>query len=160
MSGEDPGGTQARDYEEALRSLGLIFDEGNLSDVMVVELSSGFGVTALKSEGDVLDAGGDRRYRFIETHFSDEEVAEASAMGTRQRGTRHRANRNEEAFRLLGRYIHRAGGSHILIVDQGDAFLVRMLVEDEVDMPHRFVTISSGELAGLRELARRARAHE
>ncbi len=124
---------------------------------MVVELSSGFGVTALRYEGDILEAGTDRRYRVIETHFSDAGVAEASSMGSGHRGTRHRANRNEEAFRLLGRYIVRAGGSHVLIVDQGDAFLLRMLVEGESDMPHRFVTISSNELAGLRTLALRDR---
>jgi len=151
------GPAPRRDYEEALRSLGLIFDEGNLSDVLVVELSSGFGVTALEPDGDALDASSQRRYRPIETHFSDEAIAKASSAGSGHRGTRHRADRNEEAFRLIGRYINGAGGSSVLLVDQGDAFLVRMLVEGEDDMPHRFVTLSSHDLDGLRQLAQKAR---
>ena len=151
------GGAPPRDYEEALRALGLIFDEGNFSDVMVVELSSGFGVTALRHDGDLLDAGAEGHYRLIETHFSDEEVAEASMKGSGHRGTRHRANRNEQAFRVLGRYIVRVGGSHVMIVDQGDSFLLRMLMEGEQDMPHRFLTISSSQLEVLRVEAQRER---
>jgi hypothetical protein len=48
-------------------------------------------------------------------------------------------------------------GSRILIIDQGDGFLLRMLVAADKDVPHRFVTISSGDLGRMHEEALAAR---
>ena len=46
-----------RDYEEALRSLGRLFDDGRLEDILVMELADGFMATGLRpSEGDGTDA--------------------------------------------------------------------------------------------------------
>jgi hypothetical protein len=146
-----------RDYEEALRSLGLLFDDEQLQDVMLLERDTGFLVTALApAEGPLADDP-QSRYRFAEEQLSDDDIVAASVRGASQRGTRHRANRNELAFRLIGRYVNAEAGSRILIVDQGDSFLLRMLVDADADMPHRFVTISSGDLERMHEEALAAR---
>jgi hypothetical protein len=145
-----------RDYEEALRSLGRLFDEQRLEDVLLVERGSGFLVTALRrSPGLVDDAS--HKFEYFESDYTDDAVVSASMAGAERRGTTHRADRNEEAMRLIGRHVNERNGRRILIVDQGDGFIVRMLVEADADMPHRFDTITSGELERLREHAIGAR---
>lgn len=146
-----------RDYEETLRSLGLILDEENLQDVLLLERGSVFLATALRQAQTLISDEPGLRYDFMEGAFGDEDVVAASARGAEYRGSRHRADRNEHAFRLIGRYVNAERGSRILIVDQGDSFLLRMLVDADGDMPHRFVTISSTELRRLHEQALAAR---
>lgn len=114
-------------------------------------------VTALAPGDDPLADEPQARFRFVEEEFSDDDVVAASERGAAQRGTRHRADRNELAFRLIGRYVNAEAGSRILIIDQGDGFLLRMLVDADKDMPHRFVTISSGDLERMHEEALAAR---
>jgi hypothetical protein len=145
-----------RDYEEALRSLGRLFDEERLEDVLVVERGAGFLATGLRRSPGLVDDPG-RRFEYFESEYPDEEVVSASMAGAQRRGSSHRADRNEEAFRLIGRHVNERGGTRILVVDQGDGFMVRMLVEADADMPHRFDTITSGELERLREHAIGAR---
>ena len=153
----DPSTTPRRDYEEALRSLGLVFDEQQLQDVMLLERDPGFLVTALKQAEPLISDEPQRRYQFVECTYTDDEIVAASMRGAANRGTRHRADRNELAFRLIGRFVNAESGSRVLIVDQGDGFLLRMLVEADADMPHRFVTIDSAALERLHEEAINAR---
>jgi hypothetical protein len=146
-----------RDYEEALRSIGLIFDDEKLQDVMLLERPSGFLVTGLGQAESLISDDPQARYRFVETTYSDDEVVAASMRGAGRRGSRHRADRNELAFRLIGRYVNAKSGSHVLIVDQGDGFFLRMLVDADADMPHRFATITSGDLERMHDEALAAR---
>ena len=143
-----------RDYEEVLRSLGRLFDEQRLEDVLLLERGSGFLATGLRRQGapDGNEAP-EHRYQYIESTYSDDEVTAASTEGAKRRGSRHRADRNEAGLRLIGRHINETGGSAVLVVDRGDEFLVRMLMAAEVDLPHRFAAITSAELERLRELA-------
>jgi hypothetical protein len=145
-----------RDYEEALRSLGRLFDEQRLEDVLVVERDAGFLVTGLRRSPALVEEPGSR-FEYFDAEYRDEDVIAASMAGAQRRGTSHRADRNEEAFRLIGRHVNERAGTRILIVDQGDGFLVRMLVAADADMPHRFDSITSGELERLREHAISAR---
>ena len=142
----------SRDYEEALRSLGRLFDERGLEDVLLVERAAGFLVTGLRRASGLVDDPG-RRFEYVDTDYPDEEVVAASTAGAQRRGTGHRADRNEQGLRLIGRHINERAGSRIVVLDQGDAFIVRMLVEAETDLPVRFDTITSGELERLREHA-------
>ncbi len=143
-----------RDYEEVLRSLGRLFDEQRLEDVLLLERGPGFLTTGLRRSAA---PGGSeaptQRYEYVESSFTDEEVVAASTEGARRRGSRHRADRNEAGFRLIGRYINEEGGSGVLVVDQGDGFMLRMLMAAEVDLPHRFAAITSAELERLGEAA-------
>lgn len=93
----------------------------------------------------------------MEATYSDDAIVAASVQGAQRRGSGHRADRNEEALRLIGRHINERGGSRILVVDQGDSFVLRMLVSAESDMPHRFDTITSGQFERMREMAVEAR---
>ena len=127
-----------RDYEEALRSLGRLFDEQRLEDVFVMERRAGFLVTGLRRTPGLTE---------------DDAVVAASMAGAGQRGSAHRADRNEEALRLIGRHVNERDGSRILLVDQGDGFALRMLMDADADMPHRFDTITSGELESMRAQA-------
>lgn len=146
----------SRDYEEALRSLGSVFDEQRLEDILLVELTSGFLVTGLRRTPHlVADAGS--RYEFVESTYPDDAIVSASVQGTKRRGSQHRADRNEEALRLIGRHVNERGGSRLLVVDQGDGFVLRMLLAADTDMPHHFDTITSGQLAGMRGMAVEAR---
>lgn len=124
---------------------------------MLLERDSGFLVTALAPTEDALVVDPRARYRFVDESFTDDDVVAASMQGASRRGTRHRADRNELAFRLIGRYVNAGSGSRILIVDQGDAFLLRMLIDADGDMPHRFVTITSSDLERMHEEAISAR---
>lgn len=142
-----------RDYEEALRSLGLVFDDLQLQDVMLLERDTGFVVTALGPAEQLLTDKPHKRWRYVEYTYAEDQIAAASMRGAGQRGSRHRANRNELAFRLIGRFVNSENGSHVLIIDQGDGFLLRMLVDADADMPHRYVTISSGDLERLQDEA-------
>ncbi len=134
-----------------------MFDEEQLQDVMLLEREGGFLITGLAPAEALITDDPQSRYRFVEETISDDEVVAASARGAAQRGSRHRADRNELAFRLIGRFVNAESGSRVLIVDQGDGFLLRMLVDPDADMPHRFVTISSGDLERLHEEALAAR---
>ena len=145
--------TPRRDYEEALRSLGLVFDELQLQDVMLLERDTGFLVTALGPAEQLLADEPQKRWRYVEYEYDEHQVTAASMRGASHRGTRHRADRNEHAFRLIGRFVNSERGSRVLIIDQGDGFIVRTLVDAAADMPHRFVTISSGDLERLQEEA-------
>ena len=118
--------TPRRDYEEALRSLGLVFDELQLQDVMLLERDTGFLVTALGPAEELLSDEPQKRWRYVESEY---------------------------AFRLIGRFVNGERGSRVLIIDQGDGFIVRTLVEAATDMPHRFVTITSGDLERLQQEA-------
>ena len=142
-----------RDYEEALRSLGLVFDELQLQDVMLLERDTGFLATALGPSDQLISDEPHKSWRYVESDYAEDQIAAASIRGAAQRGTRHRANRNELAFRLIGRFVNAEHGSRVLIIDQGDGFLVRTLVDAASDMPHRFVTISSGDLERLHDEA-------
>ena len=149
----DDEATPRRDYEEALRSLGLVFDELQLQDVMLLERETGFLVTALGPSDQLLADEPHKRWRFVEYEYDEHQVTAASMRGAAQRGTRHRANRNELAFRLIGRFVNSERGSRVLVIDQGDGFMVRTLVDAATDLPHRFVTISSSDLERLHEEA-------
>lgn len=146
-----------RDYEEALRSLGSVFDEQRLEDVMLVERTSGFLVTGLRRSGLLLVDEPQSRYEFVESTYADDAIVAASVQGAKRRGSSHRADRNEEALRLIGRQVNERGGSRVLVVDQGDGFVLRMLMAADKDTPHRFDTITSGQLERMRELAIEAR---
>jgi len=124
---------------------------------MLLERQSGFLVTALGQTEALLTDDLRARYRFVELDYSDDDIVAASLHGAAQRGSRHRADRNELAFRLMGRFVNAESGSHILIVDQGDSFLLRMLVDADSDMPHRFGTITSADLERLHDEALAAR---
>ena len=151
------GAAPRRDYEEALRSLGLAFDDDKLQDVMVLERDAGFLVTGLGRSAALLADAPQDRYRFVEHTYADDDIVQASMRGASHRGSRHRADRNELAFRLIGRYVNAEQGSRVLILDQGDGFLLRMLIDADSDMPHRFVTITSGDLERMHEEALAAR---
>ena len=147
-----------RDYEEALRSLGRLFDEQRLEEVLLLERSSGFLTTGLRRRG----APGStdppaQRYEYVESGYVDEEVVAASIESLRRRGSRHRADRNEAGLRLIGRHINEQGGCRVLVVDQGHGFLLRMLMAAEADLPHRFASITSAELDRMRQAALAAR---
>jgi hypothetical protein len=142
------------DYEEVFRSLARLFDEQRLEDVLLLERDTGFLVTGLeRGELPAAAAEPDHRFTYVERMYDHQQIAEASKLGKQQRGTGHRANRNEDAFRLLGRHVNQEGGSHVLILDQGDHFVVRMLVSATADMPHRFVAVGTLQLEQIRESA-------
>jgi hypothetical protein len=141
-----------RDYEEALRSLGRLFDEQRVEDILVMERRAGFLVTGLRGTPGLAEEPG-QRYEYIERDNPDDAVVAASMAGAGQRGTAHRADRNEEGLRLIGRYVNERDGSRVLLVDQGDGFALRMLMDADDDMPHRFDTITSGELESMRAQA-------
>jgi hypothetical protein len=147
-----------RDYEETLRSLGRLFDEQALEDVLIVERSDGFLVTGLQRAPMLVatDEPG-RRFEYMESMYLYGAVAAASVEGVQRRGSSHRADRNEGALRLIGRHVNERQGAHIVVIDQGDGFLLRMLIEADADMPHRFDTIKSDELERMRERALEAR---
>ena len=147
-----------RDYEEALRSLGRLFDEQALEDVLLVERTSGFLVTGLqRAQPHVLVDEPRSRFEYVESTYPYSDIDAASVAGVERRGSGHRADRNEGALRLIGRHVNERGGSRILVVDQGDGFVLRMLLEADADMPHRFDTITSGQLDRMREQALEAR---
>ena len=144
----------SRDDEEALRSLGRLFDDQRLEDVLLLERGSGFLMTGLRRA--TAPGGAEeprRRYAYVESDYADDEVVAASVEGTKRRGSKHRADRNEEGLRLIGRHVNERGGRRVLVVDQGDAFAVRMLVEADSDTPHHFETVTSIELERMRETA-------
>lgn len=97
------------------------------------------------------------RFEYVEATYPDDEVVTASVESAGRRGTSHRADRNEVALRLIGRHVNERGGARVLVVDQGDGFLVRMLLESDTDMPHRFESITSAQLGRMREVAVGAR---
>ena len=146
-----------RDYEEELRALGLALDDDQLHDVLLLEREEGFLVTALRQNDTLGSAETGDRYRYAEALITDGEIQAASKQGAARRGSRHRADRNEAALRLVGRYVATESGSRILVLDRGDSFLLRMLVDPDSDMPHRFVTISSSDLEQMRAEAVKAR---
>lgn len=144
----------SRDYEEALRSLGRLCDEQRLDDVLLVERGSGFLVTGLRRAGAPgLGEEPRHRYDYFESEYAQDEVVAASIEGAQRRGTSHRADRNEEGLRLIGRHVNKRSGSRLLVVDQGEGFMVRMLMGAERDMPHHFASVTSAQLRQMREIA-------
>ena len=149
-----------RDYEEALRSLGSLFDEQRLDDILLLERDSGFLMSGLRRVHRPLETDVPlTRFQYVEAVYTDDLVIAASAQGAARRGTGHRANRNEAALRLIGRYVNERGGARICVIDRGDSFLVRMFLEAKEDMPHRFETITSGHLDRMRQVALESRRH-
>jgi len=149
-----------RDYEEALRSLGALFDEQRLDDVLLLEREAGFLVTGLRRVHRSVEPDAPlTRFQYVEATYPDDLVVAASAEGEARRGSGHRANRNEAALRLIGRYVNEHGGARVCVIDRGDSFLVRMFLEAKEDMPHRFEIITSGHLDRMRQVALEARRH-
>ena len=148
----------SRDYEETLRSLGRLFDEQALEDVLIVERADGFLVTGLMRAPQLVLTDEPRgRFEYVESVYAFGDIEAASVEGVQRRGSGHRADRNEGALRLIGRHVNERQGSHIVVIDQGDGFVLRMLIEADADMPHRFDTIKSDELERMRERAMEAR---
>ena len=147
-----------RDYEESLRSLGGVFDEQRLEDILLVERESGFLMTGLRrAEPRVPTSEPQARYEYAEATYPDSEIEEASVRGRERRGSGHEAGRNELALRLIGRHVNDEGGSRVVVIDQGGDFQLRMLIKADVDMPHRFAAITVDQLERMAEAARAAR---
>lgn len=144
-----------RDYEEALRSLGRVFDDQRLEDVLLVERESGFLMTGLRQAETRLTPR--RRYEYRESTYPDSEIEEASARGIARRGSGLEAGRNEQALRLIGRHANEEEGSRIVVIDQGGDFLLRMLITADTELPHRFATITVDALERMAEAALAAR---
>jgi hypothetical protein len=117
-----------------------------------MERRAGLLVTGLRRAPGLTDEPG-HRYEYVESDYPDDAVVAASMEGAGRRGSAHRADRNEEGLRLVGRHVNERHGSRILLVDQGDGFALRMLMDADDDMPHRFDTITSGELESMRAQA-------
>ncbi len=150
-----------RDYEEALRSLGRVFDEQQLKDLLLVERESGFLVTGLRaSKLRVTGDGPPARYEYAEHTYDDSEVANASAHGITHRGSGEEAQRNEKALRLIGRRVNEADGARVVVIDHSGDFMVRMLLEADAETPNRFTTSSIEHLELMAEASRAARRED
>ena len=118
-----------RDYEEALRSLGRLLDDHRLEDILVMELADGFMTTGLRPSPFV-DSGGQlgarQSYEHAEALFVDPAVDAASKHGQTLRGSGREAGRYEQALRLIGRRVNADEGALVLVVDQGDGYLLRV----------------------------------
>jgi hypothetical protein len=151
-----------RDYEEALRSLGRLLDDHRLEDILVVELADGFMATGLRpTDGagrDPIEVGTPRSYEHAEAMFVDPDVDAASKHGQTLRGTGREAGRYEEALRLIGRRVNADEGALVLVVDQGDAYLVRMISRVSRDLPYRYASFRTAEFDRIRDEALAARS--
>jgi hypothetical protein len=85
-------------------------------------------------------------YEHGEKMFADPDVDDASKRGQTLRGTGREAGRYEQALRLIGRRVNADQGALVLIVDQGEAFMVRMLTQGTRDLPYRYVMFRTAEL--------------
>jgi hypothetical protein len=151
-----------RDYEEALRSLGRLLDDQHVEDILVMELADGFMATGLRptegaSSGELTDVGIRRSYVHGEVMYADPEIDVASKQGQELRGTGREAGRYEQALRLIGRKVNADEGGLVLVVDQGDAFMLRMIAMGARDLPYRYATFRTGELDQIRDEALAAR---
>ena len=138
-----------RDYEEALRSLGRLLDEDRLEDILVVEVADGFMTTGLRttdgaSDGDADDAR--RSFEHGEELFADPDIDAASKQGQTLRGTGRTAGRHEQALRSIGRKVNADQGAMVLVLDQGDGYLVRMITKGLRDLPYRYAMFRAAEL--------------
>jgi hypothetical protein len=151
-----------RDYEEALRSLGRLLDDQNLEDILVMELADGFMTTGLRAtdvsvDSDETDVGTRRSYEHAEAMFLDPDVDAASKQGQTLRGTGREAGRYEQALRLIGRKVNAEEGALVLVVDQGDVYLLRMISKGSRDLPYRYATFRTAEFDRIRDEAFAAR---
>jgi hypothetical protein len=151
-----------RDYEEALRSLGRLLDDDRLEDILVMELAEGFMVTGLRpteqlAQDTATGADRPRSYEHGEAMFFDPDVDAASKQGQTFRGTGREAGRYEQALRLIGRQVNTDQGALVLVMDQGDSFMLRMVTKSARDLPYRYAAFRTGELDRIRDQAHAAR---
>ena len=89
--------------------------------------------------------------------YVDPDVDAASKQGQTFRGTGREAGRYEQALRLIGRKVNADQGALVLVVDQGDAFMLRMITKGARDLPYRYATFRTAELERIRTEAHAAR---
>ena len=98
-----------------------------------------------------------RSYEHGEVFYADPDVDAASKHGKTLRGTGREAGRYEQALRLLGRKVNTENGALILVVDQGDGLMMRMITKEARDLPYRYVTFGTTELGRILDEAFAAR---
>jgi hypothetical protein len=127
-----------------------------------MELAEGFMVTGLRptqhpADDTSTDADVPRSYEHGEAMFFDPDVDAASRQGQTFRGTGREAGRYEQSLRLIGRQVNTDQGALVLVMDQGDSFMLRMVSKGMRDLPYRYAAFRTAELDRIRDQAHAAR---
>jgi len=119
-----------RHYAEVLRALGAQLDDISAGDVTLVELEHGFLVQAATNPADP-SAHGNGVER-VERIVTDPEIERAIEEGHARRASGREAGTIERALRVVGSQVDLHGSSGVLVLQQGDGWVLRHLVPDGV----------------------------
>jgi len=116
-----------RQYADVFRALGAELDRVGGRDVLLIEVAVGFLVQATTSEVHSslhVGASVQRSERLV----TDGGIEEMVGAGYGRRDTGHEAGTLERALRVLGAHVDLHRSAEVLVLQQGDGWILRHLV--------------------------------
>ena len=153
-------GSPRQDFEEVLRSIGVILDERGMREISITEVPEGFlvqGLTASQGgrsawsetvgqlQKETLSLVDDDVARFMEEAHARRRDPQ-SAEAPREGGT------YEHALRVVGRYIDGQRPRDVFLFEQEGAYVLRLLLASGAGLRHQLVEFTREDIEQLVQL--------
>jgi hypothetical protein len=158
-------GSPRQDYEEVFRSIGAFLDQRGMREVLLTEAPDGFIVQGIVGAAADASAWSDPSIVVKkETYtFLDEDIARFmdEAIARRGRGAPPPdpalAGRYERAMRVLGAYIDANKPRDVFFFEQGDAYVLRLLMSGRSGVGHSIVEFTPDDIEAMYQRSRAQR---
>ena len=150
-------GSPRQEFEEVLRSIGSVLDARGLRECLLLEVPDGFIVQGLAIEAETGSLRSERlgREANVSLTFVDDDIARFLEEARSRRGSGSaapewgRAGYYEKALRVIGRYLDVQRPRDIFFLEQGGAFIVRILPSGPVAGAHEIIEFTREDIEDL-----------
>lgn len=161
-------GAPRQNYEEVLRSIGAILDQRGLREITLNETDDGFivqGLALVSGEGRPWDDPSAQLHKETITLHEDDIarfIEEAVARRAERGGPPPAlgpAGFYETALRVLGGYLDQQQPRDVFFFEQGQQFVVRLLMNTRAGLRHMLVEFTREEIEAMINVGERGRGH-
>ncbi len=149
-------GSPRQDFEEVFRSIGAFLDTRGSRDTLLLEVPDGFVVQGLVAVG-VDEGAWSESVGTIQKEtltFVDDDIAKfmeeaAARRGAGQPAEGPSAGPNEQALRVIGRWVDEQKPKDVFLFEQDGAYVVRLLVAGHAGSHHELTEFTREDIAAL-----------
>lgn len=147
-------GSPRQDFEEVFRSIGAFLDSQNMRDILLVEVPDGFVVQGLMSTAATQSAWTETVATVSKETYSflDDDIAKFMEECVGRRGTGAIAAMKpgyERGLRVLGRWIDTQHPKDVFILEQGTAYIVRLLLNGSAGPEHLLAEFTADDIEAM-----------
>lgn len=150
-------GSPRQEFEEVLRSIGSVLDARALRECLLLEVPDGFVVQGVTTEAEAGSLRSERlgREAKVTLTFVDDDIARFLDEARARRGSEPaapewgRAGYYEKALRVIGRYLDAQRPRDIFFLEQGGAFIVRILPSGPLTGVHQIIEFTHEDIEEL-----------